>query len=116
MAEEQSYNSLLNDSQWSVIDGEMCRVIDFTPISGTFKNGQVSSLDKSNPYASVTLECKKLPPKTTGFITHKDDVNPEARSWFVCYFMWWHPEENVDKMSNKDVQYDEGRTAITLQY
>jgi len=73
VAEEQSNNSLLNDSQWSVIDGEFCRVIDFTPLSGSVRDGQVSSLDKTTPYASVTLECKKLPSKTTGFITQKND-------------------------------------------
>jgi len=73
VAEEQSNNSLLNDSQWSVIDSEICRVIDFTPLSGSVRDGKVSSVDKTTPFASVTLECKKLPTKTTGFITHKDD-------------------------------------------
>jgi len=64
---------LLTDKQWSAVDGEICRVIDFTPMSGLVRDGQVSSLDKTTPYASVTLECKKLPSKTTGFIGHKID-------------------------------------------
>jgi len=71
-SEEQSGITLLKDSQWSVIDGELCRVIDFTPL-GLVKNGKVLALDKTTPYASITLECKKLPNKITGFICHKTD-------------------------------------------
>ncbi|NQU77355.1 hypothetical protein HQ544_01520 [Candidatus Falkowbacteria bacterium] len=72
-SKEQSEVTLLKDSQWSVIDGELCRVIDFVPW-GLFKNGEVLALNKTTPYASVHLECKKLPGiKITGFIYHKMD-------------------------------------------
>jgi len=60
------------DNQWSVIDGELCRVIDFVPLC-SIKDGKVLALDKAAPYASVTIECKKLPEETTGFIFHKID-------------------------------------------
>lgn len=50
------------------------------------------------------------------FIDQKENINPEARSLFVCYFMWLHPKENVDKISNRDVPYIEDRKPITLQY
>lgn len=49
------------------------------------------------------------------FIDNKEDENPEARSWFVCYFAFLHPEENVDKLGNKDLAYKEDRKPIKLQ-
>ena len=63
---------LVKESQWSVIDGEPCRVIDFVPMA-SIKEGKISSIDKTMPYASVVLECKKLPTETRGFIMHKVD-------------------------------------------
>jgi hypothetical protein len=60
------------DSEWSVIDGDPCKVIEFTPLA-TIENGKVVSLNKAEPYASVILECKKLPGQTKGFIFHKMD-------------------------------------------
>lgn len=65
-------DALLKDSQWSMIDGELCRVIDFVPF-GLIKDGKVLALNKTTPYASVTIECKKLPEKITGYICHKMD-------------------------------------------
>lgn len=66
-------NTLLKDSDWSVVEGEVCRVIDFAPLGSSVKDGDVKVLDKSTPYASVTLECRKFPNRITGFITHKVD-------------------------------------------
>ena len=40
------------------------------------------------------------------FISKKDDENPELRAWFVDYFIFRHPNENVDKVSNKDMEWD----------
>lgn len=65
-------NTLLKDSDWSVIEGEVCRVIGFVPLSSV-KDGNAKVLDASAPYASVTLECRKFPDRITGFITHKVD-------------------------------------------
>ena len=62
---------LLKDSQWSAIDGELCRVVDFVPIASV-KGGKILAIGKT-PYASVVLECKKLPTKIKGFIIHKVD-------------------------------------------
>jgi hypothetical protein len=64
---------LLKDRDWSVIDSELCRVIDFTPWV-LVKDGKIGKLNITSPYASVHLECKKmLGKKITGFITHKVD-------------------------------------------
>lgn len=63
---------LRKDSEWSVIDGEPCKVIEFTPLSSD-ENGKVVGLNKTEPYASVILECKKFPQQTKGFICHKMD-------------------------------------------
>ncbi len=40
------------------------------------------------------------------FIQHKDVENPEMRAWFVDYFIFRHPNENVDKVGNKDMEWD----------
>jgi len=69
---QQENNIMRKDSDWSVIDGELCRVIDFTPMA-LVQNGKVVAPDTTTPYASVTLECKKIPNKIKGFVTHKLD-------------------------------------------
>lgn len=48
------------------------------------------------------------------FEKHKDDDNTEARSWFVSYFVFLHPEENIDKISNRDMPFDSERKPINL--
>lgn len=72
---EHSEKTLLSDKQWSRIDGELCRVMEFTPMMGcSVENGMViDKLKGATPYASVTLECETLKEKTTGYITHKVD-------------------------------------------
>jgi hypothetical protein len=64
--------TLLKDKDWSVIDGEPCRVLHFTPFA-SIRNGKIYDIDSTTPYCSVTIECKKLPYTATGFITHKID-------------------------------------------
>lgn len=70
--DQQMQVTLIKDNEWSEIDGEPCRVINFVPLA-TVKNGKVVALNKTTPYASVTIECKKLRGKITGFICHKMD-------------------------------------------
>jgi len=60
------------DSEWSVIDGELCRVTEFIPMA-LVQNGKVLALNLTEPYASVSLECKKVPYAIKGFICHKMD-------------------------------------------
>jgi len=64
--------SLIKDSEWSVIDGEPCKVLEFTPMASV-KSGKVTAINSATPYASITIECKKIPEKITGFITHRVD-------------------------------------------
>lgn len=64
--------TLRHDKEWSVIDSEACRVISFTP-TASVENGKVIASNKTEPYASVILECKKLPQQIRGFICHKID-------------------------------------------
>lgn len=69
----QSEITLLKNKQWSEIDGELCRVIDFISM-GSIENGKVIASDRTTPYAVIHIECKKLPEcKIDGFITHKLD-------------------------------------------
>lgn len=65
--------TLLKDEEWSLIDGEFCRAIDFVPMGGSVKDGKVIAMDMTTPYAFIHIECKKIPEKITGFITHKID-------------------------------------------
>lgn len=65
-------DSMKKDSEWSVIDGEPCKVIEFTPLASV-KSGKVVVSNKTEPYAFVIFECKKLPQQTKGFICHKMD-------------------------------------------
>lgn len=39
---------------------------------------------------------------TDWFIDHRNDENPEARAWFIWYFVYLHPEENVNHLGNSD--------------
>jgi hypothetical protein len=74
MRDSESEIVLLKDKEWSVIDGEPCRVIDFGPLGSYIDaSGKVQSMDKTTPYASVTMECKKLGKNIRGYITHKMD-------------------------------------------
>jgi len=63
---------LLNDNDWSIVEGELCRAREFAPMA-TIQNGKIISPSKSLPYASVTIECKKLSHTVQGFIAHKLD-------------------------------------------
>ena len=67
--------TLLKDEEWSLIDGEVCRVIDFVPMGSYVKDGKVIAMDLTTPYAYIQIECKKIPKETEviGFITHKVD-------------------------------------------
>lgn len=64
--------TLKQDSDWSIIDSEPCKVINFTSLA-SIENGKIIISNKTEPYASVVLECKKLPEQTKGFICHKMD-------------------------------------------
>ena len=65
---------LIKDSEWSVIDGEPCRVTSFGTLGSLIDvNGKVRPMDKTTPYAVITMECKKLGKNVTGYITHKED-------------------------------------------
>jgi hypothetical protein len=64
---------LLRDSDWAPLDGEVCRVIEFTPLAGRMEGGKVKSFTRRFPYASIEIESPALAEPTTGFIKHKID-------------------------------------------
>jgi len=65
---------LLKDSDWSQIDGEVCRITLFTPLGSVVdKDGKVRAMDMTTPYAAITIECQTLGNNITGYITHKID-------------------------------------------
>jgi hypothetical protein len=64
--------AMLKDRDWQVLEGDACRVVDFTPMA-VIENGKVRAPSRTLPYASVTFECTKLPQVVDGFICHKVD-------------------------------------------
>lgn len=63
---------LLKDRNWHVLNGDACRIVDFTPMAG-MRNGEVHAFNKATPYAAVTFECAKIPGRVKGFIYHRLD-------------------------------------------
>jgi hypothetical protein len=55
-----------------VIDGEACRIKDFTPWARV-EHGRVIALSKTVPYGSIVIESDPLPRDATGFITNRTD-------------------------------------------
>jgi len=74
MVHDKSKVMLWKDREWSQIDGELCRVSDFSSL-GSFvdADGKVHAGSKTMPYGAITLECKRLGANVTGFICHKMD-------------------------------------------
>ncbi len=50
---------------------------------------------------------------TRWFILNRNSDNSEARSWFVVYFVYLHPELNIGCAGNRDYVYDKSRTPAT---
>ncbi len=65
--------TLLKDSDWSAIECEICRVLEFTPLMAEVKDGRVKTSNPNMPYASVVIECPVIQGEAKGFITHKVD-------------------------------------------
>ena len=63
---------LRKNIEWAAIDGELCKVLTFTPFA-KIEADQVTSENWTAPYALLELETAKLPPNTTGAVTHRDD-------------------------------------------
>jgi len=62
-----------SDGQWSVVEGEPCRVTEFIPLGSTVTDGKVQAHNSTYPYASIILECRKIAGTATGYVTHKVD-------------------------------------------
>jgi hypothetical protein len=82
---------LLKDSEWSKIDGQPCKVLHFTPFA-TIDNGKIKDTGFNMPYCALTIECRQLPNKATGYITHKIDF---VNLWKVFKERGVHEQEEV---------------------
>jgi hypothetical protein len=84
--------TLLRDADWAVTEGYPCRVTGFDPVAevtnvylnefGKVKRGDVISTRRL-PFATVEVECSRLPTNTRANITHKLDF---IHLWIV--FKW----------------------------
>lgn len=79
------------DAEWDVIDGEVCRVKVFTP-SARVEEGRVIARARTEPYASIVVECPALPGVATGFITHRTDF---LHLWQAFYERGVEDDEEV---------------------
>jgi len=50
---------------------------------------------------------------TQWFVMYRNHDNSEARSWFVVYYVFLHPELNFGCAGNRDYPYDKNRKACT---
>ena len=50
---------------------------------------------------------------TQWFILNRNSDNSEARSWFVTYYVFMHPELNFGLAGNRDYPYDKDRKSST---
>ncbi|MBC8277930.1 MAG: hypothetical protein H8E46_06835 [FCB group bacterium] len=86
MTSQNRDTTFLKDKDWSVIDGELIIVHEFTPLAGRIESGEVVSLDTFTPYASIQFQCRKLSNTLSGFIHHKID--------FLHFFLAFETLEN----------------------
>ncbi len=57
---------LLSDSDWSSIDGEVCKILSYLPEDKT-------EVGRLKPYASIVFLCSGMDSSTKGLITQKED-------------------------------------------
>ena len=62
---------LLTDSEWGSVDGDACRVFQFSPF-GWPEEGRIC-VPKRIPYAAIHFECTRVPGTIKGYITHRVD-------------------------------------------
>jgi hypothetical protein len=70
MTEERTF---LRDSEWASIEGKLCLVTAFMPMSGSIANGAIVALDQTTPYAGVRLKIADYDGDIIGYITNKLD-------------------------------------------
>lgn len=62
---------LLTDSEWGSVDGDACRVFQFSPF-GWPEEGRICT-PKRVPYAAIHFECTRVSGTIKGYIIHKLD-------------------------------------------
>ena len=93
VGDSESRIVLLKDKEWSQIDGDACRITDFTPLGSVVDSeGKVRAMDMTTPYASITIENRKLGKNITGYITHKIDFR---HLWAAFRERALHEDEEV---------------------
>jgi hypothetical protein len=70
MTEERTF---LRDSEWASIEGKLCLITAFVPMSGRIMNGAIVALDQTKPYAGVRLKIVDHDGDLIGYITNKLD-------------------------------------------
>lgn len=83
--------TLLRDADWKPIEDCACRVTEFNPLGSRVEDGEIISTPNC-PYASVNLECSKLPQEAVGFICHKLDF---LNLWTAFHVRGVAPDEEV---------------------
>ncbi len=76
IAEYSLERPMIKDDDWKQIAGELCRVLEFEPLT-KIENGGVHKIRQSLPDASVIFEiyfrCERISNPIRGYISHKID-------------------------------------------
>lgn len=51
---------LRRDSDWDLVEGQICKVLEFTPLA-TVEGGHVKSAGRTKPYAYVSCNAMRFP-------------------------------------------------------
>jgi hypothetical protein len=84
-------SDLKRNVDWNIIDGLLCKVIEFIPIA-LIRNGKIHAANKAEPYASVILMCENGPNAIKAGICHKMDFQ---HLWAAIIVRGVHENEEV---------------------
>ena len=67
----KDYPILGKDITWDTIDGDVLLAVEFNPYAKV--DGKTITSIPNYPYATLTVECTKIPQQATLYVTHKLD-------------------------------------------
>ncbi|MBS0478002.1 MAG: hypothetical protein JSR79_01725 [Proteobacteria bacterium] len=73
--------TLGNDRDWASVDGDICRVVKFSPLA-TISADRIEGQGWNKPYAFVTIESRRFASGAIGVIAHKLDFR---HLWMAFY-------------------------------
>lgn len=85
MAEERICR---RDSEWASIEGKLCLVTAFVPMSGNIVKGAIVARDQTVPYARVRLTTADYDGDITGYIRTSSILRCSGRLLTITLWHW----------------------------